>query len=156
MTTATRIAKLFRDVHFGGNWTAVNLKDTLEDVDWTMAITRVHSFNTIATLVYHMNYYIHAITAVLDNEPLTAKDKYSFDHPPILSQLDWAEFLHKIWSDAEGFADRVGSLPDEIMDKIFVNEKYGSYYRNLHGIIEHTHYHLGQIILIKKILREKA
>jgi hypothetical protein len=29
-------------------------------------------------------------------------------------------------------------------------EKYGNYYRNIHGIIEHIHYHLGQIVLIEK------
>ena len=31
---------------------------------------------------------------------------------------------------------------------------HGNYYRNLHSIIEHTYYHLGQISLIKKILNE--
>jgi hypothetical protein len=35
------------------------------------------------------------------------------------------------------------------------NAKYGNYYRNLHGIIEHTHYHLGQIVLIKKLLKRR-
>ncbi|HAI83731.1 MAG TPA: DUF1572 domain-containing protein, partial [Chitinophagaceae bacterium] len=29
----------------------------------------------------------------------------------------------------------------------------GTYYRNILGLIEHTHYHLGQIALIKKIIR---
>lgn len=36
----------------------------------------------------------------------------------------------------------------------FADPKYGNYYRNLHGIIEHTHYHLGQIVLIKKLLKD--
>ena len=31
-------------------------------------------------------------------------------------------------------------------------EKYGTYYRNFHGLIEHAHYHLGQIVLIKKLV----
>jgi len=34
MTLIEQIAKHFRDVYFGGNWTAVNLKDTLADVSW--------------------------------------------------------------------------------------------------------------------------
>ena len=33
-------------------------------------------------------------------------------------------------------------------------EKYGNYFRNLTGIIEHLHYHLGQIVLIKKLIAE--
>jgi len=32
------------------------------------------------------------------------------------------------------------------------NGKYGNYFRNIVGVIEHIHYHLGQIVLIKKIL----
>jgi hypothetical protein len=60
--------------------------------------------------------------------------------------------LEKTWSDAEKFAALVENMPDSKLAETFVNKKYGTYYRNLHGIIEHTHYHLGQIVLIKKIL----
>jgi hypothetical protein len=45
-------------------------------------------------------------------------------------------------------------LPESKLAETFSDEKYGNYYRNIHGIIEHTHYHLGQIVLIKKILSQ--
>jgi len=35
----------------------------------------------------------------------------------------------------------------------FTDEKYGTYQRNLIGILEHSYYHLGQIVLIKKLLK---
>lgn len=79
MTLIEQIAKHFRAVHFGGNWTSVNLKDTLAGINWQEATAKLYNLNTIASLVFH---------------------------------------------------------------------------RNLHGIIEHTYYHLGQIVLIKKILNE--
>ncbi len=47
-------------------------------------------------------------------------------------------------------------LPDAILTTAFYDEKYGSYYRNLQGTIEHSHYHLGQLVLVKKILRQEA
>ena len=37
MNYTSQIAKHLRDLHFGGNWTAVNMKDTLSDVDWKQA-----------------------------------------------------------------------------------------------------------------------
>ncbi|MFN7118878.1 MAG: DinB family protein [Saprospiraceae bacterium] len=154
MHTPAQIAKLLRDVHFGGNWTAVNLKDTLADVSWQQATTQVYELNTIATLVYHMNYYVDAVLKVLQGIPLTAKDKYSFDHPPIESAEDWNKLLDKVWSDAEVFAQLIEQLPTDMLETTFFHEKYGNYYRNLHGIIEHVHYHLGQIVLIKKILSQ--
>ncbi len=152
MNLTTQIAKQFRDLHFGGNWTSVNLKDSLADVSWQQAITQVYSFNTIATLVYHTNYYVNLVLKVLRGEPLNAKDKYSFELSPILSQEDWETLLNKTWTEAETFASMVEELPESKLSEIFLDEKYGNYYRNFHGIIEHTHYHLGQIVLIKKIL----
>jgi len=154
MTTPQHIAKHFRDVHFGGNWTWSNLKDNLDGVTWQQATTQVHSFNTIATLVYHTHYFVHAALQVLKGKPLDAHDKYSFDHPPIHSQQDWENFLQKVWADAEDFAQEAEKLPESKLWEVFSEEKYGTYYRNLHGIIEHTHYHLGQIALIKKILQQ--
>ncbi len=74
MNLAKQIAKHFRDVHFGGNWTSSNLKDHLAGVTWQQAITQVYSFNTIATLVYHMNYYVSAVLKVLQGNPLDASD----------------------------------------------------------------------------------
>lgn len=152
MNTPAQIAKHFRDVHFGGNWTFSNLKDHLADVNWQQATTKVYSFNTIATLVFHTNYFVGAAMKVLQGGPLDAKDIYSFDHPPIQSQEDWETMLNKTWADAESFARLIEQLPENKLGETFVLEKYGTYYRNLHGIIEHTHYHLGQIVLIKKIL----
>ncbi len=148
------MAKHFRDIHFGGNWTCSNLKDTLADVTWQQATTQVYSFNTIAALVYHVNYFVSVVIEVLQGKPLNANDKYSFDHPPILCQEDWAHMLDKVWADAERFASLLEQLPESTLWEDFSEVKYGDYYRNIHGIIEHTHYHLGQIALIKKILQQ--
>ena len=154
MSLSKQIAKHLREIHFGGNWTFSNLKDTLADVTWEQATTKVYSFNTILALTYHINYFIKAVLEVLNNRPLTAKDKYSFDHPPIQNQKEWEAFLDSLWEDAENFAELIEQLPELKLNAVFVENKYGNYYRNLHGIIEHSHYHLGQISIIKKIIQQ--
>jgi len=156
MNPTPQIAKHFRDVHFGGNWTSSNLKDTLKDLSWQQATTEVYSLNTIAKLVYHINYYVSAVLKVLQGEPLNAHDKFSFDCPPIGSPEDWENLLNKTFTEAEIFAGLIEQLPESKLEENFTDEKYGTYYRNLHGIIEHTHYHLGQIALIKKIILQTA
>ncbi|MCU7548340.1 DUF1572 domain-containing protein [Chitinophagaceae bacterium LB-8] len=155
MHLPAQIAQHLRAVYFGGNWTSVDLTKTLADVTWEQATAQVYSLNTIATLVYHTNYYINAVAKVLQGEPLNAKDQYSFNHPPVRSQTDWENLLDLTWKEAENFAGLIEHLPENKLEEIFVDEKYGNYYRNLHGIIEHIHYHLGQIVLIKKILLQK-
>lgn len=154
MNTSQQIAKHFREVHFGGNWTCSNLRDNLSDVTWQQATRQVYSLNTIAALVYHTHYYVAAVIKVLQGGELDAHDKYSFSHPPIHSQEDWENLLNKVWEDAETFETLLKKLPEaSLWDNIW-EEKYGIYYRNLHGIIEHTHYHLGQIAIIKKIVQQ--
>jgi hypothetical protein len=152
MSLTKQIAKHFRDVHFGGNWTSSNLKEHLADITWEQAMTKVYSFNTIAILVFHMNYYVSEVSKVLQGQSLEAKDKYSFDLPPIQSAEDWERLLNKTWTDAENFAALIEQVPEARLWEDFTDNKYGNYYRNLTGIIEHIHYHLGQIVLIKKIL----
>src|SRR5215212_6818123 len=112
MNLTDEIAKQLRALYFGGNWTAVNVKETLTDVTWQQATTQVYSFNTIAALVYHTNYYIRAVSKVLQGERLNAGDKYSFDLPPIHSQKDWEKLLDKTWADAENFAGLIEQLPE--------------------------------------------
>ena len=154
MNLTAQIASQLREVHFGGNWTASNLKDQLADITWQQATTQVYSFNTIAALVYHINYFVSAVVNVLKGAPLDAHDVYSFDVPPIHSADDWEKLVKKTMTDAENFAVQIEQLPASKLAESFTDEKYGNYYRNLHGIIEHIHYHLGQIVLIKKILRQ--
>lgn len=156
MSLSKQIAKHLREIHFGGNWTCSNLKDQLKDVTWREAVAKVYNFNTIATLVYHTHYYVNGVKKVLEGEPLNTKDEFSFNHPPIHSEADWQQLLEKVWADAEAFASLIEALPDEQQWTYFTEEKYGIYYRNLTGIIEHTHYHLGQIALIKKIIRHQG
>jgi uncharacterized damage-inducible protein DinB len=156
MNTTKQLAQHFRDVHFGGNWTFVNLKDSLADVTWQEATTKLHDFNTIATLLFHINYYVNPVLKVIQVEPLIASDKYSFDCPPITSNEDWQKLVQKVLDEAELFAQEIEKLDELKLYDVFSEEKYGNYFRNLLGIIEHSHYHLGQITLIKKMLRQKG
>ena len=152
MELAKQVAKHLRDVHVGDNWTAVNLKNTLSGITWQQATTKINDLNTIAALVFHINYYISAVTKVLQGQPLKASDKFSFDLPPIKSEQDWENLKEKVFAEAEQFATEIEKLSDEQLYKDFEDGKYGNYYRNLNGITEHTHYHLGQIMILKKIL----
>ncbi len=149
-------AKHFRDVFFGGNWTTRNLRDVLDDVTWEEAIMPIHPFNTIVTLTHHVTYYIPVLTDVLEGKPLTGNDKLSFSHPKIESETDWKELQTAAWNHVEKAASLIEQLSDEQLNSVFTDEKFGTYFRNIHGIIEHTHYHLGQIVILKQLIRKES
>lgn len=156
MNINTQIARQLQDVYFGGNWTDVSLKESLDGVSWEEATTKVHSFNTIAALIYHMNFYVRVAIQVLQGETPDSSDTNSFNHPPIRSHADWQQFLDATWSEVNKLAGLVEQMPEQRLWETFMREKYGNYFRNITGITEHVHYHLGQVVLIKKILRKET
>lgn len=154
MGSVSQLAKRFREVLLDGLWIAnTNFKDELSDVTWKQAVERVGSLNTIAMLTFHIDYYIAGIINVLEGGPLEIRDQFSFDLPPVTSHEQWETLLNKLWTDSEKFAALLEQMPDSKMDEVFVDEKYGTYQRNIDGMIEHAYYHLGQITLIKKLLK---
>jgi hypothetical protein len=154
MNLSEQLARHLREIHFGGNWSWSNIKDNLTEITWEQAVSEVYSFNTIAALTYHMNYYLNTVYLALKQEPNFFKHEESFIHPQIQCEKDWKTLLEKTFEDAENFAKLIEQLPESKIQED-ISTKYGTYYRNIQGVIEHNHYHLGQIVFIKKILATK-
>lgn len=147
------LAKRLDEVLLNGRWIAnTNFKDQIENVTWDQAIQKVGNLNTIAALTFHVNYYLAGILNVFGGGNLEIRDKYSFDLPPIESEADWKNLVEEFVTNAENFIHAVREIPENKFDEPFVDEKYGTYMRNIEGVIEHGYYHLGQISLIRKLI----
>ena len=139
-------------MYLDGHWVAnTNYKEQLSSLHWQQATQQVGPLNTIALLTYHINYYLRGLLQVLHGGALEIKDKYSFDMPPVTNDKEWLSLTTEFFSNAEKFVAAVAILPDEKMDEHFVDPKYGTWYRNLEAVVEHSYYHLGQICLIRKL-----
>jgi hypothetical protein len=147
-----QLANHLRAVHFGVNWTESCMREHVKDITWEQATTSVYGLNTIATLTCHATYYVTALLEVLEGKPLNANEKSSFNVPMIRSQHEWEQVLEKAWLNAEKAAQLLEQLPDSILLTDFAVGKQGNYYHHIQGNIEHMHYHLGQIVLVKKLL----
>ncbi len=157
MSASSQTANRLREVILNGTWVAnTNFKAQLSDLTWQQAIQKVGDLNTIALLTSHIHYYIAGILNVLEGGTLDIRDKYSFDFPPVQSQEDWERVMGRLWEDTEKFASLVEQMSDEQMEGDFAGKKYGSYQRNVDAMIEHSYYHLGQIVLLKKLIVGKA
>lgn len=152
MSKSKQLAKHLHQVYFGGNWTASNFKDTLEGVTLEIASKKVNNLNTILALTFHIHYYLKGTMDALNTGNLIIRDKYSFDYPELKTESEWQEFQNNLWEEAKEFIVLIENLDDASLNTYFIEEKYGSYYRNFAGIIEHTHYHLGQIAVIKNLI----
>lgn len=156
MERSKNLANRLNEVLLNGRWIAnTNYKEQLEGLPWELAIRNIGSLNSIAALTYHVNYYLAGILNVFKGGPLEIRDKYSFDLPPIASEEDWLKQVDEFLANAGEFVIQVSQLDDSKLDSVFVHEKYGTYLRNIEGVIEHSYYHLGQLSLIRKMLLEK-
>jgi uncharacterized damage-inducible protein DinB len=157
MTRTTLLANRLREVFLDGTWIAnTNYKDQLLSVDRDAATQKVANLNTIAALAFHINYYLEGLLNVFHGGKLEISDKYSFDVPEIPTEADWDKLVTTFLNNAEQFANEVEKMPDEQLEQPFADEKYGTYLRNIEGVIEHSYYHLGQISLIRKMIRNTA
>lgn len=153
MSTSHSLANRFREVILNGTWVAnTNFKSQLSDLRFEIATRKIDGLNSIALLAQHIHYYVVGVNNVLNGGKLEIRDKFSFDFPELNSQTEWDNFLNKFWLDSENFAQNIEKLNDDQILSTFVDVKYGTYVRNIDGMIEHSYYHLGQIVMLRKLI----
>ena len=152
MTVTPQMAKALRASYLDPNFPRVSIKKALTTITWEQANQKIEDYNTIAALVFHTNYYIARVLEILKGGALNISDTFSFNATIISSSKDWELLKEKSFNDAQEFASTVERMNDTQLLKFSKAEKYGTWYRNLNGIVEHGYYHLGQIWLIKKQL----
>lgn len=153
MKVAGYIAQHILDVYQGGNWAEVNVTDTLKDVTLAEANTvTAASVNTIATLVNHLTFWNRAMTARLNDIDMDIPETNGYDDPRLTTEADWQRLKDEHIKSAHEFADTVRSITEERLHQPIVPGR-SSIYKNVQGSVEHIHYHLGQIVLLKKLIR---
>lgn len=148
MSQAAALALRLQEVILEGTWIAnTNFKKELDNTALDDVSIQIKTYNTVAVLAQHIHYYIAGVKQVFLGGELSISDKFSFDFEPMLSDEAWQNFLALFWKDTEELVNLIKTLTDEQLDAIFVKEAYGSYKRNIEALIEHSYYHLGQIVL---------
>ena len=153
MENNRELAKRFSDVILNNSWVANNsYKNQLTDLPLEVVLFKYQSLHNIAALAQHVHYYIAGILNVFNGENLDIKDIYSFDFPPINTIEQWHTFLAVFWTDAASFTQKLEEMGEDTLNSIFVKKEYGTYHFNINTLLEHSYYHLGQIVLIKKLI----
>lgn len=144
-----RLRELFLD----GTWIAnTNYQAVLADLNFEVATLKIENLNTIARLVFHVNYYISGLNSAFATGILDIHDQFSFDLSDDFNESDWLQLNKEFIENIHSFIHHVDGLSDDELDSPFFQPQYGIYRRNIEAMIEHGYYHLGQISLIKKLI----
>jgi uncharacterized damage-inducible protein DinB len=153
MTKSNLLANRLKEVLLDGKWIAnTNIQEQLKKTDWKQASKKIGDHNSIAELTFHINYYLGGILNVFNGGNLEIRDKYSFDMHAVTSEEDWQELTDSFLSNSKNIIIKISELPESQLTEAFVKTEYGTYERNIEGLIEHSYYHFGQISLLLKLI----
>ena len=153
MNIIETVASCIKQSFEGENWTGVSITETLKDVSWQQAQQKTTaSLNTIASLVHHLYYWNQVLLQRSMGKNPAVPESNGFDVKEFKNDDDWNDLKEKTRQSFIQLADAVKNFPEEKLEETYAAGK-SSYYKNFQGITEHAYYHLGQIVILKKLIR---
>jgi|SRR6185436_15236648 len=150
MTELQRLKKLLSDHFDGSPWLDVNIMDTLKDISASKAAGKTGNHNSIWQIVNHMIAWREANLKRVKDEVLPAPDNNFIEEIKDTSEEAWKATLKKLERSQHNILSFLESADDSVLEKIYIPNNL-TYYEHLQGILQHDAYHLGQIVLLKKI-----
>ncbi len=143
-----RIADQLRRIYEGPSWLGPSIQKLLSDVDEERARRRtLPGAHTIWELVLHITAWLRIarerLVATEIREPDSAED-----WPAI--REDWEEAKSALEAEVHALGQAILKFPDERLEERAPAVEEQTFYQLLHGVIQHSAYHAGQIAVLKK------
>jgi len=150
MQTTKQLAADLEALQSGDSWLGYNAHEILEGISYKMAQCKAYeSGNTIWQIINHISFWRETVARRLMEHKGIEEEHDGLDAPAIVNHEQWEitkqqfdkafELLKKAILDFDGAA-----LFREAGNR-------GSYYFNITGCIQHDAYHLGQVVILKKL-----
>lgn len=147
------IATHVLEAHEGRNWTEVDVRSTLEDVTLKEATMNTRaSANSIASLLQHLTYWNRVIIKRINGIVVPESEDNGYSGPVMHTEQDWIWLRADNISSAYELANAIRTF-DEARLELPILPEHSSAYKNLHGSVEHVYYHLGQMVILKQLIR---
>lgn len=153
MREVERIADQLRRAHEGGAWHGPAVDELLKGLTAEQAAARhVEGAHSIRELVAHIEAWERAILRRLGGDAAqiyqTAEDWSSLSET---SEEAWAAARRKLTETYVRLREAVLKLNDAELDEAIL-PNMSTRYVSLHGAIQHTLYHAGQIAVVRRAL----
>ena len=150
MNEISNIVDEAKRAYEGNAWHGPALKELLSDVTPDQAAARpLHSAHSIWEIVLHIAGWQSVVSHRLKGERIA--EPPDGDFPPVddKSPQAWAKAIAKVESSQRDLIEQISGLPESALQQTAVGTDYTVYFM-LHGVIQHTLYHAGQIAVLKK------
>ena len=150
MTRKEFILDQMQRAYAGEAWHGDSLKELLAGVDGAAAAARpVPGGHNIWELVEHIGAWMKAAIRRMHSDPAKLSPEEDWAPSGDLSEAAWERTLAKLEADHNRLKEEIRTLPEASLDNIVPGKTHSIEFL-LHGILQHTLYHCGQIALLKK------
>lgn len=152
MKETIRIQKLFEDMYNEEPWIDVTIKGTLENMLAEKAAKKISpQLNSIWEITNHIIRWKENILQRVQGHAINSPANNYFE--PIIDQSEkaWQNTLETLMNVQLQWTRWVEKMNEADLEKIYPDNN-ATYYKNIHGILQHDAYHLGQIVLLAKVM----
>jgi uncharacterized damage-inducible protein DinB len=150
MSEVERIEDQLRRAFEGEAWHGPSVREVLDGVSAEKAAARpIVGAHSIWELALHIAAWENAARRRLLGDRAQLTDEENF--PPVVEtdEAAWAATLAALEEGNRKLREEISRLSDSRLSEPII-EGMSSVYGTLHGVIQHTLYHAGQIALLKK------
>jgi|SRR5690606_7114221 len=152
MRESERIRQLFIDLLDGDPWLGVNIISTLEGISAEKATARIApGRNSIWEIVNHMTSWRLNVLKRFEGGVIPSPDHNYILPVETVTEEAWRESIENLKRSQGQWLDYLKTADEEALDSVYPGNS-GTYYYHVHGILQHDAYHLGQIVLLAKLV----
>lgn len=160
MPEPTRVANQLELALRGDAWHGPSLTELLSDVTAVEAAAYpIPGTHSIWEITLHINAWLGEITRRLGGKPPSQPEEGDWPATGEATPARWEAARTTVGLTAAELGKAIRGFPEARLEQVIGDERdapLGSgvtYYVMLHGVIEHTVYHAGQVALLKRAVR---
>lgn len=154
MITAKQLAADLQALHSGDCWIGYNATEILEGITREMALIKAcESGNSIWQIVNHISFWRGVVAKRLSEKRVVVQDQNGMEPPSSVNAVAWEQTLKRFNASFELLYAAIAGFDDK--DLFNTPGDNGTYYYNITGCLQHDAFHLGQIMLLKKLALSK-
>jgi uncharacterized damage-inducible protein DinB len=152
MTEPARIADQIRRATHGGAWHGPSLAEALGGLSAAEAAAHpIPHAHSIWEIVGHLQTWARAVQRRFEGDHAEPTEAENFPEVAEASPAAWEAAQRAVLSAHDALSQAVLRRPDRSLDDMVPGRTYSAYVM-LHGAVQHTLYHTGQILILRRAL----
>jgi uncharacterized damage-inducible protein DinB len=150
MSEMKRLSELMRRAFEGEAWHGPSLLEALDGVDAARAAARpIPSAHSIFEIVLHVGGWEEAIRRRVLGQGGLEPEEGDWPEVEDASEAGWAAALERLRRNNAALRETVAGFRDDQLDEKLPSSE-ATLYATLHGVMQHSLYHAGQIAVLRK------